>query len=190
VNSSSFTTIKMREIYECSFITTRLIATKNWDSVGVKYSIGNSDDISFEMISENTTNTLIQLDSVRSRQNKFICINDNIESDKSNHIDLILHNFLESFWPKPSIFELPSGYCNRYLRYDKYRKGKENHEPLTHQCVYHQNVTGDDKNDNNFYYYCSFLYYNTIFMITTVECKSRFVLTMALKVILQAFYVI
>merc|ERR1711871_187741 len=87
VNPSSFTTIKMREIYECSFITSRLIATKNWDSLGVKYSIGNSDDISFEMISENTTNTLIQLDSVRSRQNKFICINDNIESDKSNHID-------------------------------------------------------------------------------------------------------
>ena len=29
----------MREIYECSFITTRLIATKNWDSLGIKYSI-------------------------------------------------------------------------------------------------------------------------------------------------------
>ena len=76
-------------------------------------------DVAFEMISDNYTTTLSQLDSIRMRQSKFICINDNMIQPSVELIQA-LRDFFESFWPTPSRFELPVGNQNSVLQYDKY----------------------------------------------------------------------
>jgi len=75
--------------------------------------------VAFEMIGDNYTATLSQLDSIRMRQSKFICINDNM-ANPSEKLVQALRNFFESFWPTPSKFELPRGTQNPILRYGEY----------------------------------------------------------------------
>ena len=59
--------------------------------------------------------TIRALDSIRSNQNKFICLNDNLGDN-----DYFMHDFLAQFYhsmlPLPSPFELPPGHSNFYLR--------------------------------------------------------------------------
>ncbi len=80
--------------------------------------------VAFEMIGDNYTATLSQLDSIRMRQSKFICINDNM-IDPSEKLVKALRNFFESFWPFPSKFELPRGAQNPATRYDEYLLWRE-----------------------------------------------------------------
>eukprot|EP00605_Chrysophyceae_sp_TOSAG23-4_P000023 GSChrysophyteH1.ASY1.ANO1.23.1 assembled CDS len=87
------------------------------------HTTGSDKVIAFEMIGDNYTDTLRQLDSVRERQPKFICINDNMV-DPSQEVLSVLKDFFESFWPIPSRFELPSHVINSELHYDEYLKLK------------------------------------------------------------------
>ncbi len=73
------------------------------------------------MIGDNYTDTLNQLNSVRARQNKFICINDNMKHP-SEKLLVVLEEFYISFFPIVSIFELPEGVSNPTLYVDEYRK--------------------------------------------------------------------
>jgi hypothetical protein len=71
------------------------------------------------MIGDNITNTLNQLNSVRYRKTKFICINDQMESP-TPQLKQILKDFYLSFFPYPSQFELPSSRVNPTLYFDEY----------------------------------------------------------------------
>ena len=73
--------------------------------------------IAFEMISDNYTETASQLDSIRARRSKFICINDNMKNP-SNALLQTLKDFFESYWPKPSPLELPNFKRNKVLRFN------------------------------------------------------------------------
>ena len=73
------------------------------------------------MIGDNYTISLSQLDSIRARQSKFICINDNM-NNPTPEMERALRSFFESFFPEPSIFELPSGKSNPTLYLDEYKE--------------------------------------------------------------------
>ena len=62
------------------------------------------EDVAFQMISDDIADTQRQLDSVRRRKSKFVCINDDIK-EKNEQLDAIIHDFYESFFPVPSQFE-------------------------------------------------------------------------------------
>ena len=80
--------------------------------------VTNLDEVAFQMIGDDYNDTKAQLDSVRARRTKFICINDNMENPSDEVIDLF-QDFLESFFPKPSSFELTDGRANQYLRLEE-----------------------------------------------------------------------
>jgi hypothetical protein len=82
------------------------------------HSLGSEKDIAFEMIGDNYTQSLGQLDSVRARQTKFICINDNIQNP-TPELENALRDFYLSFFPLPSQFELPDGVRNPSLYRDE-----------------------------------------------------------------------
>ena len=66
--------------------------------------VKTDEDVAFQMISDDIADTQRQLDSVRRRKSKFICINDDIKQ-KNEQLDAIIHDFYESFFPTPSQFE-------------------------------------------------------------------------------------
>ena len=85
--------------------------------------VTNLDEVAFQMIGDDYNDTKKQLDSVRARRPKFICINDNMENPSEEVIELF-QDFLKSFFPKPSRFELPPGVRNIYLRWEDYERVK------------------------------------------------------------------
>uniref|UniRef100_A0A7R9UDI4 Uncharacterized protein n=2 Tax=Pinguiococcus pyrenoidosus TaxID=172671 RepID=A0A7R9UDI4_9STRA len=77
-------------------------------------------DVAFEMIGDNLNETRRQLDSVRARRSKFICVNDNIQ-ESSEEASEMLYAFFESFFPNPCPFEReyipPDGHAHGALRF-------------------------------------------------------------------------
>jgi hypothetical protein len=83
------------------------------------------------MIGDNYTNTLMQLDSVRQRQAKFICINDNMKHP-SEELEYQLRSFYESYFPLPCIFELSHNTQNSYLYIHEYRQHLQQQQQEQH----------------------------------------------------------
>ena len=67
---------------------------------------GPPDEVAFEMISDDYNKTKAQLDSIRSRKSKFICVNDDMKEAPPSTAAL-LHDFYQSMFPHPSQWELP-----------------------------------------------------------------------------------
>ena len=78
----------------------------------------------FQMISENGSIVMSQLDHIRKEKKKFICLNDNInhEREGAELAKLILVDFYETLFPTPSQFELPPQYQNRFLHIRELRE--------------------------------------------------------------------
>jgi hypothetical protein len=104
----------------CDLVVTGLRENMDWDARFPTHIVGADGDIAFEMLGDNFTESLHQLDSIRSRQSKFICINDNMRHP-SPELVTALHDFFESYWPFPSVFELSRGSVNRYLHLDEHK---------------------------------------------------------------------
>jgi len=81
------------------------------------------DEVAFEMLGDDYESTKRQLDSIRARRTKFVCVNDNVRTMTPALADLFEAFFL-SFFPFPSSFELPRGQRNKYLRLDAYNAAK------------------------------------------------------------------
>ena len=81
------------------------------------------DEVAFEMLGDDYDSTKRQLDSIRARRTKFVCVNDNVRIMTPALADLFEAFFL-SFFPFPSSFELPRGQRNEYLRLDAYNAAK------------------------------------------------------------------
>jgi len=71
-------------------------------------------EVAFEMITDDYNQTLAQLDSIRSRKSKFVCVNDDMRHPSPELVQA-LEDFYESFFPLPSQFELPRGSHNAEL---------------------------------------------------------------------------
>ncbi|CAE7499578.1 GNPTAB [Symbiodinium microadriaticum] len=99
------------------------------------HKMESDKDISFEMIGDNITNTLDQLNSIRYRKTKFVCVNDQM-TDPSSELQRILKDFFLSFFPFPSQFELPSTKQNPTLYYDEYMQRYSTQISTYHRLSY------------------------------------------------------
>jgi hypothetical protein len=72
------------------------------------------DEVAFEMVTDDYNKTLAQLDSVRHRRTKFVCINDDMKEAPAA-TRAALRDFFASYYAKPSSFELPPGVVNPSL---------------------------------------------------------------------------
>ncbi|XP_045176047.2 N-acetylglucosamine-1-phosphotransferase subunits alpha/beta-like isoform X2 [Mercenaria mercenaria] len=91
-----------------------------------KYKHVEVDDseIAFKMIKSNVSTVVGQLDDIRKKPKKFICLNDNIDHslEQSRTVKAILADFYESLFPLQSQFELPRDYRNRFTHIDELRE--------------------------------------------------------------------
>jgi len=89
-----------------------------------KHEILDTEDVAFVMIGTNASDVRRAIDGIRSKRQKFICLNDNMNhsNPESRSVVKVLHQFYESFFPIPSAFELPAGQHNKYLHVDDYEK--------------------------------------------------------------------
>jgi UDP-N-acetylglucosamine-lysosomal-enzyme len=74
-------------------------------------------EVAFEMITDDFNKTLSQLDSVRARKAKFVCVNDDMR-DAPESLQRVLRDFYDGYFPTPSQFELPPGTLNPFLHVD------------------------------------------------------------------------
>ena len=110
------------EALNCSDIENGLLQNVPWSTLYPSHVHESDKDIvAFEMIGDDYNSSLGQLDSVRQRQSKFVCINDNMKNP-SKELEQALRNFYLSFFPEPCVFELPPGTRNPTLYLDEYQK--------------------------------------------------------------------
>ena len=110
------------EILSCNTFENGIKAHPMWNRWAPTHTLGQDKDVSFEMIGDNATETIFQLDSVRARLSKFICINDNMKNP-TPELEKVLQDFFEALFPIPSPFELPRTMSNPTLYLDEYKKG-------------------------------------------------------------------
>ncbi|CAM1302043.1 Uncharacterised protein g3139 [Pycnogonum litorale] len=100
-----------------------MLSKKFGNEIRYRYAIMNEDEVTFKMLESNVTNILNQLDSVRKKPTKFICLNDNINHRHKDAkiIKTFIRDFFESMYPTRSRFELPSNYRNQFGHIDELR---------------------------------------------------------------------
>lgn len=88
------------------------------DVTKYKFETLGDEDVAFHMIRDNASAVLHQLDAIRGKKKKFVCLNDNIDHSKKDAelIKALLVDFYQSLFPIPSQFELSQEYRNRFLR--------------------------------------------------------------------------
>lgn len=103
------------DVLGCPMIVSELKDRLSWP---ITYTTGTEKDVAFEMIGDNFTDSYSQLNSIRARRPKFICINDNM---KEPSIDLMkaFADFFSAMYPLPSSFELTLGTVNPSLYTDE-----------------------------------------------------------------------
>lgn len=75
--------------------------------------------VAFQMIGDDFNDAAGQLDSIRARKSKFICVNDNMNNPPIEVLQE-LRNFQLNLFPHKSQFELPLDRRNRFLYLDEY----------------------------------------------------------------------
>ncbi|GBG32295.1 N-acetylglucosamine-1-phosphotransferase subunits alpha/beta [Hondaea fermentalgiana] len=85
------------------------------------HSIIKEEDspVAFQMLGDDFVDVASQLDSIRARKPKFICVNDNMDHP-SMEVLQELRNFQLALFPQKSSFELPLNRRNRFLYMDEY----------------------------------------------------------------------
>ncbi|XP_031330046.1 N-acetylglucosamine-1-phosphotransferase subunits alpha/beta [Photinus pyralis] len=100
-----------------------------------------SSRVTFKMLNSNISEVVGHLDEIRRGTKKFVCLNDNMDETKYSENELIravLYDFYLSLFPKPSRFELPSDFRNRFLYLDELSRWKTYHFKLklcTYLCI-------------------------------------------------------
>ncbi|KAJ5378104.1 uncharacterized protein N7496_005513 [Penicillium cataractarum] len=72
-----------------------------------EYRLKMGTDVTFQMLGDDYQTTIDQLQSIRDRPTKFICLNDDMKGP-SIEVKQALRQLLEDLWPLPSTFELPT----------------------------------------------------------------------------------
>jgi len=110
-----------------AFVRTPLVveSLKVLNSGKKKYraTIEPNPDVCFIKISEDLAAATRSLDNCRSKMPRFICLNDDVttEGEKSARVREVMRQFYESYFPKPSPFELTEGE-NPYLHIQPLRE--------------------------------------------------------------------
>ncbi|PSN30517.1 hypothetical protein C0J52_26582, partial [Blattella germanica] len=108
-------------------------------------------DISFKMLNSNISQLVSHLDDIRRIEKghnelfpfcrKFICLNDNLDPERAEDNAVaraILQDMYESLFPKPSSFELPPEFRNRFLHVSElqaWRKGRNTVRTVVYICL-------------------------------------------------------
>lgn len=122
------------QVLNCTEISEGLQKNVNWGAIQPSHVFeSDKEHVAFEMIGDNYTISVNQLDSVRARQSKFVCINDNMVNP-TPELEKALRSFYEAFFPEPCVFELPPGQRNPTLYLDEYKALKA-HEHAGHLVV-------------------------------------------------------
>ena len=97
-----------------------------------KFETLGDDNVAFHMIRDNASAVLQQLDAIRGKKKKFVCLNDNIDHSKKDAdlIKALLVDFYQSLFPIPSQFELPQDYRNRFLHISDLNEWIEEREDI------------------------------------------------------------
>eukprot|EP01037_Dinobryon_pediforme_P030749 gene30749-34950_t len=112
---------RLSELLECPLIVDALKTRIDWQVRQPSHVTESDKDlVAFEMIGDNMTDSLNQLNSIRQRQSKFICVNDNMQNP-SPELTQSLRAFCEAMYPTPSDFELPPHQRNPTLYIYEYR---------------------------------------------------------------------
>ena len=112
------------QVLACSLVSAGLRQNVQWTQRRPSHILGTDKDVSFEMIGDNITESTNRLNSIRARQSKFICVNDNIRSTNETVVAALqaaLKEFFLAFYPLPSTFELPVHKSNPSLYLDECR---------------------------------------------------------------------
>jgi hypothetical protein len=80
----------------------------------------SGEEVAFEMVGDDFNKTREQLDAVRARRPRFICINDNMAAAPPAVVAL-LHDFFEAYYGRPCPVELPQGVANPHLHIEPLR---------------------------------------------------------------------
>ncbi|XP_046382751.1 N-acetylglucosamine-1-phosphotransferase subunits alpha/beta [Ischnura elegans] len=84
-----------------------------------KFQVVGDEEVAFKMLSSDLNSAIAQLDDIRKKPRKFVCLNDNLDPrlPKNNEkVRILLQDLFEALFPKPSSFELPPEYRNRFLK--------------------------------------------------------------------------
>ncbi|XP_059093508.1 N-acetylglucosamine-1-phosphotransferase subunits alpha/beta-like [Tigriopus californicus] len=84
-----------------------------------KHTILEDTDVAFKQLTSNLSDVVKDLDDLRRNQFKFICLNDDMDSNRiedNAKVQMFLWDFYESILPVPSQFELPMEYQNKFTR--------------------------------------------------------------------------
>jgi len=108
--------VTLELVRACTFISNELQKLLK-SRTKYKFEIVGEDDIVFKMLNANVSRVVAILDEIRQKPRKFICLNDNIDYEETSAkiVKDVLRDFYESYFPKPSRFELPAEYRNRFL---------------------------------------------------------------------------
>lgn len=88
-----------------------------------KYQLVGLKQVAFHMIRDDVKQVKKELDDIRYRQPKFICLNDDMNKTAPNpEVVKALHNFYQWYFPERSDFELPEGQENPFLYIDELRE--------------------------------------------------------------------
>lgn len=141
--------ITLNDIRKCDRVVNSLVG--RFDAP-VKMQMDNDVQVAFQMTDDNYENTLRQLDSVRMRKSKFVCINDDIHNP-TPELDKAIRDFYESFFPLPSQFE-------KNWRYERLKIRVKQWIPLVHGWSI---VHSDDIFKSIIFFLCAALIITIIF---------------------------
>lgn len=99
--------LSLQDLISCPQLT-KLVEKKFGEQQTNKFQVVEADDVSFVMIRSNKTLLMRDLDELRRKPKKFMCLNDDIDHDdveEATAVSNLLHDFYESFLPFPSSFE-------------------------------------------------------------------------------------
>ena len=134
--------IPIDELLNCTVLTEKILT--KWPSRNRNiFEIMNDEDVAFKMLRSNETLLEQELNELRSKRNKFICLNDNLEhgtnATQGAHLRAMLQQFFTSMLPVRSQFELPPGEHNRFLYIDRYiiwQRELSHKSSLYYSCSY------------------------------------------------------
>ncbi|KAG8227809.1 hypothetical protein J437_LFUL006223 [Ladona fulva] len=95
-----------------------------------KYQVVGDEEVAFKMLNSDINSAIAQLDDIRKKPRKFVCLNDNLDPQQPKNNDkvrILLKDLFEALYPKPSSFELPPEYRNRFLKMSELREWRAHH---------------------------------------------------------------
>jgi len=101
-------------IMGCPLVVDSLSRNARFGPTAQDMGAAEKEEVAFEMVGDDLNKTQEQLDAVRAKRPKFICLNDNMKLARPEVLR-VLRDFLQSYYAAPCPMELPEGEVNPVL---------------------------------------------------------------------------